>query len=244
MIPAAPPHSWEPGPATVQIGRDEVHLWRIALGRLPAELAALAQTLSPDERERAGRFYFERDRSAFLVARGALRALLARYLGQAPAELRFSYGPQGKPKLAHRGLSFNLAHSGALALLAVGDGAAIGVDLELIPPLFPGEAVARHFFSSDELQVLLATPARHRHRAFFTYWTRKEAFIKAVGGGLSIPLDAFDVDWPGLEGPSVRFRGLDAPGPWSLADLAPAPGYAAAVASNSRWRLLSCWSGP
>ncbi len=216
-----------------------VHLWRLPLEPAPATQVSLAALLTPDERERAAAFHFERDRRRFAAARGALRRVLGDYLGIAPETIRFVYGPQGKPALAGEELQFNLTHSGEWALLAVSDAPTVGVDLEQVRSVRDLRGVARRFFAPGEVARLLALPADEQPAAFFQCWTRKEAFIKALGSGLSHPLDRFEVAFgPDVPARLVHIAGdAQAAGQWALL-LPPAPpGYEAAVAVAAGWSL-------
>jgi 4'-phosphopantetheinyl transferase len=215
------------------ISRDEVDVWSIPLAQPDDLVARLTEALSPDERARAARFVFPRDRRRFAVARGALRSILAGYLGLTPSALAFAYGPRGKPRLADRAdLDFNLAHSHELALCAVTAGRPVGVDVEWLRPLSDLLSVARTAFSPAELAALLAGSEAERPAAFFRCWTRKEAYIKARGDGLSLPLDAFDVSLAADEPPALLANRLDPaePARWTLHSLAPADGYLGALA--------------
>lgn len=153
--------------------------------------------MTDDERQRAARFRFERDRTRFVCARGLLRALLSSELGVAPDLIRFVYGPHGKPSLAKgqadSGLRFNVSHSDGLGLFVLARDRAVGVDLEKVRPLRYGHAVAERFFAADECAALSGLTGDAWDRGFFRCWTRKEAFVKAVGDGLSYPLRAFSV---------------------------------------------------
>jgi 4'-phosphopantetheinyl transferase len=172
----------------------EVHLWQASLDGRPADI--FESFLSADELARANRFHFTEDRTHFVVARGLLRNLLAAYLGINCAELRFSYGAKGKPFLLLDGqtqINFNLSHSHGRAAFAFSRGRELGVDLEYVKEDFEAELIATRFFSRSEILALRAVPAELRNQAFFTCWTRKEAYIKARGEGLSMPLDQFDV---------------------------------------------------
>jgi 4'-phosphopantetheinyl transferase len=233
--------TWTLAPDDLAAARDEVHVWRLALDLPPLVIERYERVLSPDERGRAGRFYQARDRRRFLVGRGTLRMLLGRYLGAEPARLEFRYGPQGKPSLSEdRSLRFNLAHSHDLALLAVTEGRELGIDLEQIRPLADAERIITRFFSMRERAEFLALPEPERLVAFFRGWTRKEAYIKARGLGLAMPLDAFDVTLaPGAPGGLLRVEGSPhEPGRWSFRDLAPGPGFLAAMAvEGTGWRL-------
>ncbi len=175
----------------------EVHVWRIPLECGDAALDRLRTFLADDERQRAERFYFEKDRRHFIAGRGALRSLVAGYLNRHPSQVRLAYTNYGKPLLAAEfgstELRFNLSHSHGLALLAVTRGRDIGVDLEHIRANLDGEQLAERFFSPCEVAVLRSLAPELRREAFFQCWTRKEAYIKANGKGLSLPLDQFDV---------------------------------------------------
>ena len=206
--------------------------------------------LTVDERQRAERYIFERDRTHFVVARGLLRVLLGRYLRQEPQYLRFTYGPHGKPALATDtgggALGFNVSHSHGLALYAVTRGREVGVDVERIRPEVAQEKIAERFFSPREVTVLRALPTPLQAAAFFACWTRKEAYIKAKGEGLALPLDQFDVSLAPGEPAALSHTAWDPQEAacWALQDLAPAPGYRAAVAGAGHDWHLTCWDGP
>jgi 4'-phosphopantetheinyl transferase len=188
---------WSEAPAEFELAENEAVIWRASLECEAAALRRLEATLSPDEKLRADRFIFSRDRDHFVAGRGILRALLGAYAGRHPSDLVFRYGPQGKPELhldsGNSSLSFNLSHKEGLAVYVVGRGRSFGIDVESIAEQFPGEEIARRFFSKGELEELLALPPEARCEGFFLAWTRKEAYIKAEGQGLLIPLDSFDV---------------------------------------------------
>ena len=174
-----------------------MHVWRAALDVPESQVRSLWDTLTADERQRAEHYVFEKDRTHFVVARGLLRVLLGRYLRQDPPHLRFTYGPHGKPALATDtgggALRFNVSHSHGLALYAITRGREVGVDVERIRPEVAQEKIAERFFSPREVTLLRALPAPLQATAFFACWTRKEAYIKATGEGLTLPLDQFDV---------------------------------------------------
>ncbi len=253
---------WRDAPAQVALAQDEVHVWRVWLSAPAAAAAALWSLLAADEQARARAFHFERHRQPFIVARGMLRRILSRYAGIPPENLAFVYGPQGKPAL--RGcapgggegaeVQFNLSHSQELALLAVTRLPAVGVDVEWMRPLTRAHpragarplddmmGIAAHFFAEGERARLAEMPADQRHHAFFECWTRKEAYIKGIGEGLSRPLDQFEVAF----GPDERARLLSvAADPedvqrWSLHGFDPAPGYAAALAVPAKtWQWVT-----
>ena len=224
------------GPLSVP-RRGDVAVWIVALDILaPAEPAS---ELAPDETARARRFHFEPDRRRFTGARLALRRILAAYLAVAPRAIELRTGPHGKPALAASNestLRFNLSHSGEIALVAVGAGVEVGVDVERRRPLPDLEPLVARYFSPRERAAIEAVPSARRPEAFFDYWTAKEAYLKAGGDGLTRHLDAFDVVLDEAAVPRlVEVR--DRPGDeqrWTLARLAVDPAYAAAVAFE-RW---------
>jgi 4'-phosphopantetheinyl transferase len=231
--------------STTLLPADELHVWDAGLEPGTESVRRLRSLLAEDELERADRFRFERDRSRYTVGRGLLRILLGRYLGVDPKEIAFEYGEYGKPKLAsasHPSLSFNLSHSGALALFAFSASGELGVDVELERAEPDYARLADRYFSRSEAGALRALPARLRPAAFLACWTRKEAFIKARGDGLSLALDSFDVTLvPGQPAAVVRTAwSSQEPTQWSLQDLTDAElGYVAAVAiRQTGWRLV------
>lgn len=241
---------WRYPPAELALASDDIHVWRASLDRAAAQIRHLERTLAPDEWDKAARFYFEKDRERYVVTRGLLRAILGRYLGLDPAQLRFSYGPYGKPRLGGGSgagaLSFNLSHSHSLALFAISRGREIGIDVERVRPEFAGERIAEQFFSPREVAALRALPPESRVEAFFNCWTRKEAYVKARGQGLSLPLDRFDVSLaPGEAATLLHIDGdVRRATRWSLRALAPGPDYVAALAVEGRPRQLKCWDWP
>jgi 4'-phosphopantetheinyl transferase len=198
------------------------------------EVDAFARTLSDDELQRAGRFRFQRDRQRYILRRGRLRQLLSQYLGGAPAALVFDQNSFGKPSLRGSELRFNISHSHGLALFAVADGIEIGCDIERHDPQFAAEQIPERFFAADEVRTLRALPPARQTDAFFRCWTRKEAYIKARGRGLSIPLDSFEVSLA-PDGPAALLRGCDG---WTVQSFEPVSGYeAAVVAQGAGWQL-------
>lgn len=239
--------AWYTAPSPVMITRDEVHVWRATLDLPATQCEYLRQTLSTDEIERAERFFFERDRTHFIAARGVLRSILGQYVEIAPQQLRFTYSSYGKPALEHLegqiDVRFNVSHSHGLALYAIACGRDVGVDLERIRPEVAGEEIAARFFAPQEYTALCAIPATARQQAFFTCWTRKEAYIKARGEGLSHALDQFAVSLTAYAPVTITTTGTATQdvARWSLQDLWPDPHYAAALAvEGHNWRLR-CW---
>ena len=226
--------TWTEPPSSLSLDTGTVHVWRIALDQPDERLDRFRRTLEPDELNRASRFHFEKHRRHFIVARGFLRSVVARYLETQPEALRFAYGAYGKPGLASEHvLRFNLSHSHEVALLAVALDAELGVDVEHIRADFASEEIARRFFSRAEVEVFNALPKEEQVAAFFRCWTRKEAYIKAIGKGLSQPLDGFDVTLgPGEEAALLRAAADDA-SRWAMSDVDVGPGYAGALAVES-----------
>jgi len=223
-----------------------VHLWHADLDVAEAELERLRDTLCAAERRRSERFRFERHRRRFVTARGFLRDVLARYLGVTPDSLTFDYGPHGKPSLARpadTGRRFNLSHSGTAAVLAVALGRDVGVDIERINPQTECMRLAQRFFAEDEVAVLAALPPPAQPSAFFEGWTRKEAYIKALGCGLTLPLRAFSVGLgPGQPACLLRVES-DARERrrWGMADVDVGAGFKAALVAAGRGWSLRCW---
>jgi 4'-phosphopantetheinyl transferase len=243
---------WPPAPDKPMLAESTVHVWCAPLDQEQANVEAFFRFLSPDEQERAGRFYFARDRQHFIVGRGVLRSILGRYLDLEPRACIFSYGSKGKPSLAPElvkgvpqavDLRFNLSHSGGLALFAFTYGRDLGVDIEQRRELEDAERIARRFFSRGEVQVFCALPMSLRMQGFFNCWTRKEAYIKATGDGLSMPLDCFEVSLlPGEPARFLRVQGEPAAAlRWFLRELQPASDYVAAVCVEGQGWTLQCW---
>jgi len=255
--------SWPLPPAEVTLAADEVHVWRASLQVPDARVPRLYATLSTDEQERARHYRFRHDQQRFIVARGWLRTILSQYLHLEAGQVRFRYNPQGKPELdpapiPKRGygrvaprppvgnLCFNLAHSEDLALYAISRGRRIGVDLEHLRPGLADDRVTDSVFAPREVAALHSLPPRDQERAFFACWTRKEAYVKARGEGLVMPLDAFEVSLLPGDPPAL----LSMPGDpaevtrWSLYELNLGPDYAATLAVEGQGWLLQLWQHP
>jgi 4'-phosphopantetheinyl transferase len=224
-----------------------VHVWRVDLDRADLSAASSAAGLAPDEAERAARFRFPRDRQRFVAGRVMLRRLLGEYLGRSPETLRFDYGPNGKPALARdlgdADLTFNLANSDGWALIACTLDRPLGVDLEAIRPIPDLDGLARQCLTPAELVAWRALPSPDQLAAFYRIWARKESYLKARGGGLSISLTATHVTFD--PHPTPRMLDLrDLPAAerhYSSVDLAAVPGYASAltVAGPADWTYLA-----
>jgi 4'-phosphopantetheinyl transferase len=233
------------GPGSLRLPAGDVHVWRATVPTRPFDLAEDLNILSTDERTRADRFRAVGDRARFVAARGALRRILARYTGERPEHLLFSYGRWGKPRLEPAGrakrMEFNVSHSGQIVLIAFASGRRLGVDVEKILPVAENdERLSRSWLSELELSEMSTMDAPARTRAFYSLWTRREAYLKARGEGLSLPPECVEVPCesePPLESlsesPSSRL--------YSLRNLEIGPGYAAAVAVEGYGWRLSRW---
>jgi 4'-phosphopantetheinyl transferase len=236
-------------PSHPTLADDYVHVWQARLNQHESDATPFLRILSPDERARAERFHFQKDRVRFILARGILRTLLARYLDSDPARFRFDYNAYGKPKLtgdisaSARSLRFNLSHAHELALYAFTLRREVGIDVEFIREDFAGEGIAERFFSEREIASLRALSQSQHVEGFFNCWTRKEAYIKARGEGLSLPLDRFDVSLaPGESAALLCVRDeTEELQRWRLQALTPEAGYAAALAVEGFDWQLRCW---
>lgn len=227
---------WLAPPSNMVLAKDEIHVWRTILDLPSSQVDYLWGLLTADERSRGDNFHFAKDRRHFIVARGVLRTILGFYLGVAPEQLRFDYNRHGKPSLtsefSNHTLSFNLSHAGGLALYAIVGIREVGIDVERIRTNFDYEDIAERFFSPTEIAVLRTIPADTKAKAFFDCWTRKEAYIKAQGDGLSLPLHSFDVSFAPDE--PARFLAIrnneQQASDWTLHELTPGSGYVGALA--------------
>lgn len=241
--------NWPPSPAELHLEPQAVHVWAVPLDLASEQIASLATVLSTDELERAEKFRFPHLRNRFIAARGSLRALLGRYLHRDPAALEFGYSSRGKPALKGQGatqLHFNLAHSHELALIAVACAVPVGVDAERIRPMRDADRIAERFFSAREAETFRSVPATEQDAAFFSLWTRKEAWLKATGDGISESLSKFEVTFLPADEPRVlAIAGDTAAGAaWSLCALNPASGYVGALAMQRRSARPQCWCVP
>lgn len=234
-------------PAGLGIADSEVHVWLVALDRWDDRVSSLSRLLSGDEWSRARRFYFEADRHRFIIKRGCLRKLLSLYLGIAPGQIRFSYGPHGKPYLSrelHRSdLHFSLSHSHGLAIYAIIRSRRIGIDLEVFRELPDLAHMAACFFCSEESAHLRQLSPNLQVQRFFHWWTLKEAYLKAMGTGLTYPLNRLRISLDPAGPP--RLLEIDSPltsPQWSLRLLSPTGNSVAALALEGREYSLKCHS--
>ena len=233
---------WTRPPILLGLISHQIDVWRISLNLPSATVKLLESILSANETQRAAGFHLPANRDRYIVAHGGLRDLLARYLHCEPSQLNFSTNDYGKPALVGYQLEFNLSHSENIALIAVSRERKVGVDVECIRSDMEHESIARRFFSPYEFSELKTLPPEQREVAFFNWWTRKEAYIKAQGLGLSLPLDSFDVSITPNEPAFLRATRTDSQeaASWTLFSLEVHDGYAAAAAvegQNLEFRL-------
>jgi 4'-phosphopantetheinyl transferase len=260
-LPEAP--AWAPPPARPTVAAGEVHLWRAALDRPPGQIEALASLLSGDEAERAARFRFRRDRDRYVAARGLLRTILGRCLGAEPARLRFSYvcvcgdstclperrKPALAPEWAGAAIRFNLSHADDLAVYAVARDSEVGVDLECLRADIDYAEVATYSLTTDEAAAVRSLPRARQPAAFLAIWTRKEAYLKGRGVGLTAP-EPWIVQRPRDAAAGSAESGDEMIGPsWRLRPVPVEPGYVAALAVDgpieriARWDLAGWMTG-
>jgi len=227
-----PLNASDDSPAVETIPDDEsIYICSTFLDCDPDVLLRMERTLAPDELSRAAKFHLIRDRNRYIASRGILRELLATCLDKNPRDLEFVYGPTGKPSLRDSDqptprLQFNVSHSHGLAVFAIARDRNLGIDVEFIRPGFEGERIAERYFSAREVEELRRLPAEERTEGFFNCWTRKEAYIKADGNGLQIPLNSFGIALaPGV--PARFLQGV--PDKWHLACPTAPGGYVSAL---------------
>ena len=231
----APINEWVHAPVNNELGEGEAHIWRASLDQPADMIAKFAPLLSKDEYQKAKRFHRLTDCQRFIAGRGILRKIISAYLSLAPDVVQFVYNQYGKPFISaaqnHGALSFNLSHSHGMALYAVARGRRIGIDIEHKREDFATLEVAERFFSKDEFEALKAVPTDQRTRAFFNCWSRKESYIKAIGMGVSYPLDEFTVSLALNVSPALLKVDEDATeaSRWNMYELDAGEEYAAAL---------------
>jgi 4'-phosphopantetheinyl transferase len=237
------PSRWSPYSPAPSLRHDEVHVARLQVDDAATRVPALEAILTPDEVNRAAAFHFVSDRERYVLARGCLRIILARYLGSSPGELRFESNRYGKPMLAgasHPGhIHFNVSHSAPLVVFAFSLGRWVGVDVERIREDLPYGELAARFFSPAELRALRSRPTEERLAHFFDTWTHKEAYVKGRGLGLSIPPERFSVAVGGDAAHPVRDSASSSDASsWVTIGIDVGDGYAAALAvEDGEWHL-------
>ena len=243
--------SWPDVNTNPRLGAGEVHVWCAQQNFSEKHLLNFQHLLDAEESSRSYRFHFDRDRKRFIVRHGLLREILGNYLSMHPTEVRFAYNPHGKPSLSDdlqaQNLNFNMSSSGDLTLLVFARGRQVGVDIEKVRQNFEFEEIVERFFSENERRAFQSVKPDGKLRAFFCIWARKEAYVKAQGQGLSVPLNSIDVfgDPYNKAEIFVADRGALEKDRWSLLDLDPLPGFAAALALQGKdWRLKRWRAAP
>lgn len=230
----------------ISLSRQEVHIWRVDLDQPSDRLMMFSTLLSSDEHERANRFYFEHDRRRFIVSRGGLRTILSFYLNCLPCELQLQYGNHGKPELSDRPshpIQFNVSHSHELAVYVVAYDRRVGIDLEYIRSLEKRDRLAHRFFSIRETEMLHALSESDKTTMFFRYWTCKEAYVKAIGVGLSLSTSTIEILLGARESTLLSVAGNSQEAKqWTLQQFVPAPNYVAALAIEGHDGQLMYWN--
>lgn len=226
---------WDFPPEINRLGLGEVHIWRIWLDVAQDEVESLQVSVSKNEMERSKKFHFRKDRERYIVAHSSLRHILSRYLDLPPDQIHFTYNEQGKPELDpaydYNAMRFNLSHSDSVGLVAISRGSRLGVDVERIRLQAHIEEIAHRFFSPGEVRQLMSQPESQREEAFFRCWTRKEAYLKALGVGMLLPLDHFEVALePGVPPKIIHIGGDEGEAErWNLYHIDPMEGYIGAL---------------
>jgi 4'-phosphopantetheinyl transferase len=232
---------WNANTADAILAEGEVHVWRAHLDCGAAALERYHASLSADEKDRAGRFRFDKDRNSFVATRGILRDLLGKYAGRAPAEIEFEYGERGKPSLRandHSNVQFNVSGSHGLALFGFALGRQLGIDVELIRPDFVAEKIAARYFAPREVEELRSLPPSQLAEGFFRGWTRKEAYIKARGEGMRISLNSFSISLTPGQPATLQCEDCER---WSLYSLEPGENYEGALVAEGKNLRIRCW---
>lgn len=244
---------WLFPPDDLFIDTKQIHIWRIWLDLSDTQVESLRDLLSLDQIQRASKIRFPLDQKRFIAAHGVTREILSKYLTLAPNSIRYVYNKFGKPDLEEKsrseGLRFNLSHSESVALLGISSGYCVGIDIERVRRDKATENIARRFFSPNEVEKIISHPKDQRVAAFYRCWTRKEAYIKARGKGLSIPLNQFEVSLSrGEPARIVNIQGnIDEAAHWSLHHLEPMEGYVAALAVEGQpeeLKFYQWWGWP
>jgi 4'-phosphopantetheinyl transferase len=236
---------WEQPPPRLQLTPGEVHAWRAFLDVDPSQASSLLATLAGEEKARARRYHSAIDRHRYVISQGILRDLLGLYLNRPPADIGISRGPFGKPFVgeadAPGGVRFSLSHSGGLALYAFSLERDVGIDFEQPTTIDLEQLTSAGFFSAGEESRLRSLEGQQRQEALLRCWTRKEAYIKATGKGMSASLAEIEVSVvPGAPALLRTPQGEKETGRWSLIDLTPAPGYTACLAVEGGG-TVACW---
>ncbi len=245
--PSSHENVWKPPPQHLTLPPNHVHVWKANLSPPESKLAHLQTILSSDEQARAQRFKFPKHRKAFETARGLLRLILSRYLHTSPESLNFAQESHGKPFLLSPTtppLSFNVSHSNDMVLYAVTLKSPVGIDIEYHKPKINIPALIQRICSTEEKEMLMALSPTEQKRGFFACWTRKEAYVKATGKGITVPLEKITVSLP--TSPCVELRHLEDDEQdislWTLSDIQVAPRYTAALAIKGMNNTTDYWA--
>ena len=247
MSAAPAPSPWQQAPMELRASSEQVDVWRCDLQRVGDE-AGLLRWLSPLEQGRAEEYRVASKRREFIVGRSMMRLVLAKLTGREPLDVSFAYEPKGKPQLdasCNTGeITFNLSHSRGMIVMATAARRAVGIDVECVRERFSFEKLAERFFSPREVTALMSVPEAQRMRAFYLCWTRKEAYLKAMGLGITVALDSFDtVFWPAREARIDASRDEpEAPQKWAMNDLPLGTEHVGTVAAEGPIKVMRCWS--
>jgi 4'-phosphopantetheinyl transferase len=237
---------WAKGVPDGIISSNEVHVWRFYQEEINSQIKTLQDILSPDELGRSQKFHFEKDRKRFIIFRAMLRRILSSYLGKNPQQIEFNYTSFGKPFLSidseNDTISFNLSHSGGVALYAITRNQKIGIDVEQVRDHTDVMAIAKRFFSPGEIGDMEKANGKNHTELFFRYWTRKEAFVKALGKGVSFPMERLDVSLLNKFSSIIKVTAENNENVCLyVQDLFAVDGYAAAIATEANDPEISCW---
>jgi 4'-phosphopantetheinyl transferase len=239
--------NWLPPAGDISLGDADVHIWMASIELPDATISRLSAFLSKDELERAARFLHDRHRNKYIAGRAMMRDVISRYVDDGPEDIAFAYLSHGKPELSgelrNSGIEFNLSHSGEVALCAVARNSAVGVDVEHIRELRDMQGLANRFFSSSEAEQLAREQEDQQLASFFRCWTRKEAYVKAIGQGITCPLDSFAVSLT-ADAPT-RLLHIDQDSTiaaaWTMVTIIPAQQYVGALATTGKVETVHSW---
>lgn len=239
---------WNAASARVDLTANAIHVWRVQMEETWQRTSGLDDVLAPDEIARRRAFRFEADRRRFTVARGMLRTVLGQYLNVHPRAVQFHVDRCGKPMVAfpQTDVTFNVSHSDDMALFAVGRRRRLGIDVERVRPVALNDRIPEQFFAPGEVRALRSLPLHSQRRAFFSCWTRKEAYLKARGDGLSFDLDRFEVSLVPGEPPALLWVHDEPAEPrrWAMVDLQVDPNYVGALIAETGGTCLSFHEWP
>ena len=234
--------AWGRAPLKLSLTLDTVHVWRINLPMPESFKIKLAENLIKTEIERLNSFFFDRDKERFLVSRGGLKDILSRYLECSPVDIQLEYTAYGKPYLRNSDLRFNVSHAGNCILYAISKDIEVGIDIEYLNKTIDFLEIAQNFFSENEYKgILMFSQEDERINAFYRCWTRKEALMKGIGKGLSIPLNQIEVDLLSEEGLAVLKGDLLWEGEWQLKEINVGKEYIAVLARAKNFGEINYW---